>query len=448
MRKAIKYEKVIRDPLYDYIGITKEHLQVIQLPIFQRLRRISQLSFGDIVYPNASHNRFSHSLGVMHLAEVFMDYLEASKMDEQIGLGTADKEAFVWAALLHDIGHLPFSHVSEAAFADFFPEIAEAKNFHVKIGCEIIKKEEFGIKQVIGEEIVEKVCELLNGKAHPLLDQMLNGIASIDRLDYLKRDAYHAGTPEYSVIDAKRIITSIVLYPGHSSLAPVFRKKALYSLEGVALSYFFLYRAIYYHHTVRAAYLLFQDILWEALEKYGLEKILREADWLASAFFSHFDDHYLLTILRQLHKDICNRLEELLFRNLPKMISPESLTKIAATKIGRFVEKNPLLKDKIEKERHFIEELGKQYSVKRLLLDSPLVFPYPPSLLTAEAKVIYLWEDGWKEPIDLGAASPYLRSLADTAEAQLVGRVYVSPDDLRNNPDFINDLKSVLLKSL
>jgi len=91
----------------------------------------------------------------------------------------------------------------------------------------------------------------------------MTGICSIDRLDYLKRDAYHAGTPEYAIIDAERILKSLIIYSRDPYIAPVFKKKALYALEGVVLSYFYMYRAIYYHRAVRAAYLfLLQHLLY------------------------------------------------------------------------------------------------------------------------------------------------------------------------------------------
>ena len=101
--------KIIRDPIYGYVEITEEELEIVELPVFQRLRRISQLSFADFVYPNATHTRFSHSLGVGYLAKIVTKYLRNSKLGENIGLTETDYKAFEWAGLLHDIGHLPLS---------------------------------------------------------------------------------------------------------------------------------------------------------------------------------------------------------------------------------------------------------------------------------------------------------------------------------------------------
>jgi hypothetical protein len=449
-----EFEKVIRDPVYGYIGITKEQLAVIELPIFQRLRRITQLSFGDLVYPNATHNRFSHSLGVMHLARLLINhlesYLESLKLKDELESIKEEKEAFIWAGLLHDIGHLPFSHVSEEPFAGVFssyPEFrpfSEVKDFHVRIGCYIISNSEFGITPIIGDATAEKVCKLLKGAGHPVLNEMINGLVSIDRLDYLRRDALHAGTPEYAIVDAERIVNSLVIYPEDPLLAPVFRKKALYSLEGVVLSYFFLYRAIYYHHAVRAAYLLFQNILWEAFQN-GLKEKLEENNWLTPSYFSNFDDHCLMALLRGIDVSRKALEEELLSRKLPKMIPPEKLDIYSST-IGIYFynTRDKILENKVKKEEE-LEERLKKFNIKRILLDSPLIIPYPRSLLSE--RLIYIWGEKDDKPQDIGDIAPHLRATTDAAEKQMSGRVYVYPD-MRDNEDFIRDLKVAIREIL
>ena len=291
--------KVIRDPIYGYIPITKEQLEVIELPVFQRLRRISQLSFADLVYPNATHTRFTHSLGVAYLAGIVVEYLKTSGIGKEIGLEEIDYEALKWAGLLHDIGHLPFSHVCEPAFAYFIDGTEDWEDYHVRIGINILKNEKFGIKEKIPSEILKKVIALIGKESCKeiplLLKSILTGVCNIDRLDYLRRDAYHAGTPEYAIIDYHRVLNSLTYYPPDPYLVPVFKKKALYALEGVILSYFYMYRAIYYHHAVRAAYLLFQNIIWEAFEKYDLQKDISQLT--EPDFWNTFDDYKFINLL-------------------------------------------------------------------------------------------------------------------------------------------------------
>lgn len=437
-----QYKKVIRDPIYGYIGLTERQLKVIELPVFQRLRRISQLSFADLVYPNANHNRFSHSLGVMHLARILSDYLKVSELGGQLNLSDDDYEAIIWAGLLHDIGHLPFSHVCEPAFAFHMDNINDWKDYHVKIGARIIQESNFGIKDILGEEIARKVCKLIKGEDSQiprLLIEVITGTCSVDRLDYLKRDAYHAGIPEYAIIDSARILTSLHFYPEDPYWAPIFRRKALYALEGAILSYFFMYRAIYYHHTVRSAYLLFQDIIWEAFKNYNLKEKFN--DLFSPEFWNHFDDHFFLTLLRDKDKNLRIRLEQLIFRELPKMVPVPKIRRENITRIYRFMERSSF-NEKVEKEKNIKNSL-KRYGVERILLDSPIIIPYPRSLLAERA--IYIWEEGMREPQNIGESAPYLLGLANAAEVQLAARVYVSPANLRFDEEFIKDLNKAVM---
>lgn len=441
-----EYEKVIRDTVYGYIGITAEQRALIELPVFQRLRRISQLSFANLVYPNATQNRFSHSLGVMYLGRIVGRYLKTSNIGEEIGLSDIDYESIVWAGLLHDIGHLPFSHVCEPVFAYFIGGSNDWKDYHVKIGLEIIQSSTFGIKEIIGDEIAKKITTIIdksNSDNHPLLHEAMTGVCSVDRLDYLKRDAYHAGTPEYAIIDTDRILTSMIHFSKDPYISPIFKKKALYALEGAILSYFYMYRAIYYHHAVRAAYVLFQDIIWDAFEKYELKSKIENL--FDPEFWHNFDDHRFLSRLYSI-EELHPKLEQLVFRKLPKMIPPEKILGINIMRIYRFIEASPY-NEKVSKERIITEELRKKYSeLEMVLLDSPVVIPYPRSLFAE--KSVYVWGEDMDEPLNVATYAPYLASLQDASEKQLAARIYVYPRNLRENGKFIGDLNSIIGEEL
>lgn len=220
---AEEFAKVVRDPIYGYVGLTKDQLKVIALPVFQRLRRISQLSFVDLVYPNANHSRLSHSLGAMHLARILAEYLRISETGKQLGLTREDYKAIVWAGLLHDIGHLPFSYACEPAFAHFVGRQMNWKDYHVQIGGEIIRDRSFGIAKVLGKQMADKVCKLIQGECSShqrALSEAMTGACSVDRLDYLRRDAYHAGTPEYAIVDYNRVLTCLCHAPDAPYVAP------------------------------------------------------------------------------------------------------------------------------------------------------------------------------------------------------------------------------------
>jgi hypothetical protein len=137
--------------------------------------------------------------------------------------------------------------------------------------------------------------------------------------------------------------------------------------------------------------------------------------------------------------------EELLTRKLPKMIPLDDAEQDIKVRISRFLEKLPeenKLKNKVEKEKLLKEKL-KGFGVTRILLDSPLVIPYPRSLLSEPA--IYVWGEKSEGPKNIGEAAPHLRSTAETAEKQMGGRVYVSPD-LRGNQDFLNNLRNAIVE--
>lgn len=441
-----RFAKVIRDPIYGYVGITKQQLGIIELPVFQRLRRVTQLSFCNLVYPDASHTRFAHSLGTMNLSRIVSQYLKISGIGKQAHLTNKDYKAIEWTGLLHDVGHLPFSHVSEPAFAYFIGSTDDWKDYHVKIGIEILQNREFGINKKVPSAILQKVIALIDKDSNEicsLLKEVIGGVCSIDRLDYLRRDAHHAGTPEYAIVDHERILTSITHFPNDPYLAPIFRKKALYALEGAILSYFYMYRAIYYHHAVRAAYLLFQDIIWDAFEKYNLNADVQEL--YEPECWNYLDDHKFLSLLYS-KDELRSKLNQLVFRKLPKEVKGISTANVG--RILRLLGEKVCYKRKVSEERKIVGAMkGKYPTTEMIFLDSPLVIPYPRSLFAERG--LYIWDEKRDtEPQNIGQEAPYLPALANASEQQLAARVYVYPGDLREDKKFVEDLNSTIANVL
>ena len=203
-----------------------------------------------------------------------------------------------------------------------------------------------------------------------------------------------------------------------------------------------MYRAIYYHRTVRAACLLFQDIIWSAFENYDLKTKLE--DILLPDLWCHFDDHYFLTVLRELHEDIRVQIEKLVFRKLPKLIPPQKIWGGNVTRIYRFLDRASF-KEKVKKEREIIKKL-KGFNVEKIFLDSPMVIPYPRSLLAEGG--IYVWEENSGEPQNIGERSPHILRLPDAAERELAARIYVLPSDLRYNENFIEEVNKIIMEVL
>lgn len=234
--------KYIRDPLYGNIKIDGILLDLIETPEMQRLLRIKQLGYTYLVYPGANHTRFEHSLGTCFVAK---------KMCGALGI---DDEVVAIAALLHDVGHGPFSHTLE-----YLMHTRWGKD-HVAITREMIRGKrtlrdcEHGIpvRDVLDNHGVsaEEVVRVLDGKRGHI-SEMVHGHLDADQIDYLVRDAYYTGVA-YGVIDVDRIIQTMKVHGD----AVVFEKKGIVSLESMLVARALMYSAVYLHKTVRIAELM------------------------------------------------------------------------------------------------------------------------------------------------------------------------------------------------
>ena len=232
-----KYLQIV-DPIHDFINIYNHEIEIIDNPVFQRLRRIRQLAGAHLVYPGAQHSRFEHSLGTMHIASQ-----AASILKEKNYLGLDDVENLRLAALLHDIGHGPFSHLFEEVL------YKKRKISHEKIGEKIILKSEIGdliSKNGFNKNFISKLA--FGNSKYQFMNEIISGGLSADMMDYLLRDSYFTGT-EHARIDFKRIINSLDVHEKKLSL----NKSALHSFESMMISRYQMFKAVYFHKTVRAA---------------------------------------------------------------------------------------------------------------------------------------------------------------------------------------------------
>jgi HD superfamily phosphohydrolase len=236
----LKFDGEITDPVHRYIRFSTVEKELIDTAVFQRLRRIRQLAGAHLVYPSAQHSRFEHSLGTMHVAGFAGETLLAK--------GYLDNEDNIQklrlAALLHDIGHGPFSHL--------FEEVLELRNkaTHEYIGKEIILKTEISdILNKHGYDPLE-ICRLSFGESKiRFLNEIIAGGLSSDLMDYLSRDGLFTGV-EYGKIDYHRLISSFeVVSNGYLAI----NRSALYSFESMLISRYEMFKAVYFHKTVRSA---------------------------------------------------------------------------------------------------------------------------------------------------------------------------------------------------
>ena len=226
-------------------------LALVGTPEFQRLWAIRQTGFAHLVFPGANHTRLEHSLGA---------YWVALRMAERLGLSEPEQDLVTSAALLHDLGHGPFSHTFDGPMVEALGYGHEALSRARILGRDptapgevprILKR--FGIDP---KEVADLVDPPRRGGARPLLKGLLHGAVDADRIDYLQRDAHYTGVG-HGAIDAVRLLETIRESKGRL----VFAEKGRSAVEGFLVGRALMYSTVYYHKTVRAAEMMAQAAL-------------------------------------------------------------------------------------------------------------------------------------------------------------------------------------------
>ena len=248
MSGAEEYWGFIKDPLYGYIRLTDVERKVIDTLAVQRLRRIRQLAGAEFVYPAANHTRFEHVLGTMYLAGVVCESLPVHLTGEE-------KQKVRLAALLHDVGHAPFSHLFEPLLLKYM-----GRN-HEDVSRWIIAESTLtGVINRLGFD-AEDLSGLAVGKPsksdRPFLGQIISSSFDVDKMDFVVRDSYHTGAG-YGSVDVFRLIYTMDVLDGNLAVDAT----ALSALESLILARLESFKAIYFHRASRAV----QMMLLRALE--------------------------------------------------------------------------------------------------------------------------------------------------------------------------------------
>ena len=242
--------EVVRDPLWNNIRLDPDALTVVDTPAVQRLRYVRQLGHAFLVYPGATHSRFEHCLGAYHLARRALEHLAA--LDPPVG--AADARALRLAALLHDIGHYPFSHALEEAGLPRHETLARR---HLTTGPLGKALEDLGVE-------AETLLALIEGRGPAPLAGMVAGSLDVDKLDYLSRDAWMCGVP-YGVIDVDRLLQSLTIVERDGRPTLALHEKGLAALESLLFAKYQMYRNVYWHHAVRSATVMFRRAVKDAI---------------------------------------------------------------------------------------------------------------------------------------------------------------------------------------
>ena len=305
----------IIDPIHDFVRVNSNELKIIDTPIFQRLRRIRQLSGAHLIYPGAQHTRFEHSLGVMHIASM------AGHALNEKGIVSSDNiQNLRFAGLLHDIGHGPFSHLFEEL-------LQKRKMSHEDIGRDIILKTQIG--DLISANGFNKklITELAFGDSKfQFMNEIISGALSADIMDYLLRDGYFTGA-EHAKIDHNRLTYSLDVYKNKLAL----EKSALVNFETMMISRYQMFKAVYFHKTVRAGEVMLLESMYLAEEELGLSSISLDEylkltdEVILSKLLNLPERNSKLRIAKKIATDYLNR-------NLFKSVFEVSVTGNAITK--------------------------------------------------------------------------------------------------------------------
>ena len=294
MFEKLPRTKVFRDPLYGYIEVDYKVISdLIDSKEVQRLRRIRQLSGVSMVFQTAEHSRFTHSLGAYQMAKLAVEHIE--------GMETLDeytKLLFLCSALLHDIGHGPYSHAFEHVLDES----------HEDWSVKIILSDKTDVHHILGDELANDVASVIahDGK-YPLIESLVSSQLDVDRMDYLSRDAYFTGA-SYGKIDFHRILRSMKIVDGKL----VVRASGVLSIESYLMSRYHMYFQVYYHPIAKAYELLLEGI-YERIKDLvnsgvyvdaSIESfldVLKHSDDVIS--YINLDDAYVNGFIKQLAKE-------------------------------------------------------------------------------------------------------------------------------------------------
>lgn len=242
--------KIFSDPVHGFISVPKNVImQLIQTPEVQRLRRIRQLGIGHLVFPGAEHTRFGHALGAMALMQDALSNLA----EKGTPISPAENTAALAAALLHDIGHGPFSHTLEHELITNFnhEDMSRVLLLH--------------LNERLGGAL-DLAIEIFDGTyARPFFHQLVSSQLDMDRLDYLRRDSFYTGVVEGEV-GVQRIIKTLRVHPtpGGPDAEIVIEMKGIYAVENFLISRRLMYWQVYLHKTVLAGDQLLRAVFYRA----------------------------------------------------------------------------------------------------------------------------------------------------------------------------------------
>ncbi len=313
-------KKFIRDSVYGDISLNKFEERIMDMPQFQRLRRIKQLGLISLIYPGATHTRFEHCVGTMNLG---------FKLSTELGLSDDDIDLIRTSALLHDIGHGPFSHVSEGVLS--MPHEELSKYVLTQTSMQDLLEEKFDVNEIV---------DIINGRGY--LGPIVSGELDVDRMDYLLRDSHNTGVA-YGIIDYERIISNLKLDDGL-----ILDIKGVQAAEGALVSRYFMYPSVYQHHTTRIVNSMFR----RALKKVFDEDIINEND------IYKYDDAEIIGVFRHCEDEFVNDI-------MARLDNRRIMKRVKTIRLDNFKYPEKMYKIEQKELRKAEEEIAEDYDIDK-----------------------------------------------------------------------------------
>ena len=264
--KKTNKKKIINDPVHGFVSIPSEFIfDLIEHPYFQRLRRIKQLGLTHYVFPGATHSRYQHTIGALHLMSLALESLK----NKEVKITSEEQDAVLAAILLHDIGHGPFSHALEESLMS---------GINHEMLSQLLMND---LNQQFEGKLDLAIQIFNNNYSKKFLHQLVSSQLDMDRLDYIKRDSFFTGVTE-GTIGTDRIIKMLNVLDDNL----VVEKKGIYSIEKFLISRRLMYWQVYLHKTVMAS-------------EYLLVKMLQRAKYLGNSNIDVFATPCLSFFLKQ-----------------------------------------------------------------------------------------------------------------------------------------------------
>lgn len=401
----------IKDPVHGYVYITEAEKEIVDSYPVQRLHRLRQLAGAEYVYPGANHTRFEHSIGVMFLAG---KTVENPNLSQKIGEDEAEMVRI--AALLHDVGHGPFSHVFEHLLDKELGKTHEDMTKWIITNSELKDKiTKIGYKP---EEIGKLAIGTLHKPKKTFLNQIISSAVDVDKLDFVVRDTHHTGA-EYGYVDVFRLIHALDVLGENLAVDA----GALSALESLIIARIESFKSIYFHRVGRAAQIMLAIAMEKANTELGLTSFRTAEEYLA------MDDYTVCTMLKN-----CKKSNEII-----KNLERRRMLKCAYERT--FYEKDAVISNIFSQEayrKQIQAEIAQKAKVEAgtVIIDVPTVtsVPYHHSVLMEpmEIPIFYKTREGKMVPQRLSEISKIFEVLKGFMN---VLRVYTTEENREKTSD-------------